>query len=506
MVVSDALYRVQIDWFADGDFTDDIDNVSDDVLARGGLVVEYGRDTARSTAPPMIGASDCLLNNEHRGYSPENPATSRYQFVKPGRPYRVQVAFGADRIPYRTHLQYRSHTLYRAIPIIPLFLGYTSRFEQHAEIGDRSVSVTALGTIAKLQRTVVSVEKKGSTRVDTAIGHVLDAAGWPASLSNLSTGDAVMQHWWVDERSAWDVLVELIATEGAGSLLYEDPDGVLHFQNRNYRTTVTRSTTSQMTLHDGTGLTGYPYQHLRYDPRWEDVVSRVTADMIQRAVLASQVVWELGSDLALTAAEVRTIWARPDAPVGNAITPVLTTDYTVSGGTVSMALNWTAGAAVEITVTATSGTPTVSGLQLRAEPWPEVGRTLIEAEQTPDVASDAKTLKLAVWPELDPNHAQAICDSYLARYGAALPLAELTMRTEDDAMLEDLLALRPSDRVTVVNAHLGLNTDFWIERIRHTIGAGVQHDLTLFLETCSAVGSGGGLWDVGLWDSAIWGI
>lgn len=506
MVVSDALYRVQIDWFADGDFTDPIDNVSDDVLARGGLTVEYGRDTARSTAPPMIGASDCLLNNEHRGYSPENPATERYQFIKPGRPYRVQVAFGEDRIPYRSHILYRSHTLYRSVPIVPLFLGQTSRFEQHPEIGDRSVAVAALGAIARLQRTVISVDKKGSTRTDTAIGHVLDAAGWPASLRDLAVGDAVMLHWWVDERSAWDVMVELIATEGAGSLIYEDPDGVLHFQNRNYRTVASRSTTSQMTFHDGTGATGYPYQTLRYDPRWEDVVTRVTADMIQREHLASGVVWEFGTDLVLGSSEVRTIWARPQNPFDTAITPVLTTDYTVAGGTVSMALNWTAGASVAITVTVTSGTPTVSGLQLRASAWAEVGKTVIVAEQTPDVESDAKTLKLAVWPELEPSHAQAICDSYLARYGSSLPIIELTARAEDDVMLQDLLTLRSSDRVTIVNAHLGISTDFWIERIKHTIGGGARHDLTLFLETCSAVGSGGGLWDDGLWDSAIWGI
>ncbi|HKV71934.1 MAG TPA: hypothetical protein VJN62_11845, partial [Gemmatimonadales bacterium] len=65
-------------------------------------------------------------------------------------------------------------------------------------------------------------------RTDQAIALVLDAAGWPSGKRALSPGDTTLLFWWADERSAWELLVELLASEGPGTL-YEDGDGVLPF-------------------------------------------------------------------------------------------------------------------------------------------------------------------------------------------------------------------------------------------------------------------------------------
>lgn len=497
---------VLIDWYADDDFADAIDDVTAAVIGDPGLTVEYGRDTARSTGPPMIGSADCSLVNEDRAFSPENPSSARYQFIRPGRPFKASVAHGERRL-YRSHTLYRGHVPYRGLGSFPLISGHTSAFRQQSEIGRRRVDVEALGTIARLKRTVISLQLTQPMTTDNAVTSTLDAAGWPADKRAISTGDSQMHWWWVDERPAWDVLVELTATEGAGSCLWEDGDGVLHWENRNFRTTNARSLTPQLTLHDGTVAGGLFYTRLQYDPRWEDIINRAAVTIKQRAATTSQVVWKLGADLALAGGATETIIARPQTPFVLAVTPVITTDYTVTNGTVTVSLDWANGAVARIIVTATSSVPTVHDLQLRATPIEEVGET--EIASTIAVASDdeAKTFKIAAWPELDTNHAKAICDSYVARYRDSRPIIDVTFQNADIDHMEAILDLRISDRIALTNEHLGLSeAEVYVEKIRHALTTGGRHEVTLSCEPVSSIGSLGGVWDSAVWDSDVWGV
>lgn len=501
---TNATPAIDIDWFADGDFTDTIDSATDDVLGNPGVTVEYGRDTIRSTAPPMIGAADFTLWNENREYSPENPATARYQFVKPGRPVRIQTTHGTSS-PYREHTPYRENDPYRGVGVYPLFLGNIDTLRQNSEIGNKTVEVTALGTVAQLKRRIVSVALQGPIRTDVAVALVLHEAGWPLVNRNIAISDSQIRFFWVDERPAWDVLVELCATEGPGVMMYEDGFGVLHWENRNFRTLAARSLTSQVTLRDTIVGSDLTYTGLTYDPRWEDVVNRVTASLKQRAAVLESVVWRLGTTLTASATP-RVIWARPSDPFINAVTPVETTDYTVSGGTVSITLEWTNGAVAKINVVATSGSPVISNLQLRATPYEVVGETQFEASVAATTDDEEKTMALKLWPELDPEHAQAICDSYLARYQDSRPIITVTFQNADGETQSRILRLRPSDRIRIVNTHLGIDVEVWVERIRHEITTGGRHQITISCEPVASIGSGGGAWDSAIWDTSVWGI
>jgi hypothetical protein len=66
-------YTVAIDWDGDGDYTDPGENVTDDVLQRGVVTFQYGRDSSRALSPPRVGAIGFTLCNADRLYSPENP-------------------------------------------------------------------------------------------------------------------------------------------------------------------------------------------------------------------------------------------------------------------------------------------------------------------------------------------------------------------------------------------------------------------------------------------------
>ena len=145
--------------------------------------------------------------------------------------------------------------------------------------------------------------------------------------------------------------------------------------------------------------------------------------------------------------------------------PALTTDYTVTGGTVTVSLAATSGLVAFITVTATSGTPTVSGpggtggLQLRAQPRWRPGETTVQNS----VDASASITKFSPvpgvpiprvydvggWPEIGVAHAQAVCDSWVNRYMVQRPSVELTLRNADDAHVRQILERTVSDRITL---------------------------------------------------------
>ena len=112
-----------------------------------------------------------------------------------------------------------------------------------------------------------------------------------------------------------------------------------------------------------------------------------------------------------------------------------------------MTLDWQSGAAARITVTPTSGAPTVHGLQLRANPWSTIGETVIQSTIAPDYTRDDKTLTIAAWPQIAPAHAKAIADSYLARYQDPHPIVKITVGNDTPLQMQAILSARLSDRV-----------------------------------------------------------
>jgi hypothetical protein len=518
--------EVFVDWNNDGTFTGAYDDVSADVLADPGVTVQYGRDQARSLSPPMIPSCDFTLDNESRRYSPENAGSPLYQLIQPGRPVKVQARHG-DRRTYSSHISYNSHLPYNGKGTWPLFRGNIDTMQTSVAWGRRVTAFSALGMTAQLKRKTVSVALQTDIHTNDAVNLVLNAAGWTASRV-LAIGDTVLDTWWVDERPAWDVILELIGSEGAGAMVFEEPDGEFQFHSRTFRELVSPSTTPQATFYDAaTGRSmpytkhqlyaahepyrsggGLTYVDLSYDPRWEDVVDRATVNTKQRALAASAVVWKLGAPLALSVGEVRTIWARPQDPFQNAISPVLTTDYTVTGGTVAIALAWANGAVAVLTATATSGAPVVADLQLRAQPFSVVGETVTESiSDFAPAGLDRRTYSVPAWPELDPGQAQALAQSVTDRYGQPIPQIKLVVMNDDFAQLWGMLNLRPSWRLTLVNQQLGLNSDVWIEQITHHLSAGGLLATTFGCErVVNIAGDALTLWDSALWDTASWGL
>jgi hypothetical protein len=527
-----ALYspRVQIDWNGDGAYAGPADDVTIDTAGEPGITIDAGRDGARALSPPKVPSASFELRNDHGRYSNERAASPVYQLVRPGTPVLISASYGAER-RYRSATAYRSAVPYRGVGQWTLARTRIDQTTQTATLGSQRVAVATLGASSTLVGRSVTVPIQTAIRTDQAVSLILDAAGWPAASRAISLGDTTLLYWWCDGRSAWDALVEITASEGPATM-YEDAQGVFHWEGRNYRAVTARSTTSQASFYDSRVGGGKPYrssalyrasrlyrgnedamyfQGLTYEPGWRTVYARATYPTRRRALGALAVVWSYGTPFALSVGQARTLIARPTDPFQSAVAPVAGTDYTVAGGTVSVTLAASSGLVAFITVTATSGSPTVSGLQLRAQPLAVVSETLVQSTIDPASSQTAygavQTLEVAGWPEIDPAMAEGVCDSWVARYLVQRPVVTISVRAVDHNHLEQVVARAVSDRITLRSPLTGVVGDVWIEsRELLVAGAGGRHLEVVW--RCELVADIAGFpWDGAstLWDSALWG-
>jgi hypothetical protein len=209
-----AGYTVAVDWAGDSTFTGTYKNVTQDVLARGPVVFEYGRDQDRQLAPPKVGQLTMLLCNADRIYSPENEASPLADDLQPAAPVKVETVV-AD-------------TLY------PLFVGRIDDFEVHPDRGDRSADITAVGLLALLQGTRVSTELHQAQRTGTLMHVILDAVGWSGP-RDIDLGATFVPWWWLEETDAFTAVTDLLQSEGPPSIAYVAPDGTFVFRDRHHR-------------------------------------------------------------------------------------------------------------------------------------------------------------------------------------------------------------------------------------------------------------------------------
>lgn len=220
-------YTVAIDWNGDGDYTGPNENVTDDVLTRGPVVFQYGRDQARALSPPRVGTIGFSLCNADRIYSPENPDSPIHADIAPAAPIRVSEVI--------------NDTLY------PLMTGRVDTFEITTDSGDRSAVITGLDGLALLRGTKISTELYAAQRTGTLIAVILDQIGWTAP-RDLDLGATHVPWWWANQDDAFDLLTELLASEGPPAIAYIAPDGTFTFRDRHHRLLRAASLTSQATF------------------------------------------------------------------------------------------------------------------------------------------------------------------------------------------------------------------------------------------------------------------
>lgn len=518
-VAGDSAVAVYIDWDDNGDYADTYDEVTADVRVSPSLSVQRGKDSSRARAYPAVPAADFELDNVERLYSAENAGSDLYQLVIPDRPIKIEATYGPVTNYDEPGVGYDEGIPWDGLRTRGILTGLIEEPRQLPARQKRAVGISALGSMARLRGVTVSTPLYTSIRTDTAFGYLLDAAGWPAGDRVISTGDTTLSYWWLDSANAWDAAVALLEAEGAGASLYEDGQGRIHFENRNYRLTTTRSTTSQATYDETiTGATDLGFTDFSYEPNWREVYNSITLNLKSRAVGSTAKVWEYGAVLSLAANETKIVYAelRGEDPVSSYTNLTVTTDYVVTAGSlVSVTTAWPSANLGMFTFVAGASGATVAGPasattgpQARAARLSETssqritqtvsGSTLLSSTRTLDLTPTSGVIHSAAG-------AQSLVDAAVTYYRDPRPTISIGLAGSSVAMAQECCDREISDRITIQESQTGFEGDVWIEQIIWRLDSGA---LIRAGFVCSRVldAATPALWDTGLWDTDVWGI
>lgn len=500
-----VILRVYIDWNDDSDYVDSDENVSARVYARPGTSSERGRDQMRALTPPSAGSFHAVLDNISRDYSPENTSSPITSYLFPGHKVRETLFIGTE-VVYDSANLYDSTALYDGAPAYNVHTGLLADLPQNPAIGVQTVDIPAIGTLTRLVGKKITTPLYQDILISTAIGYLLDAAGWPTADRVISTSSTTLTWWWLDDQDAWEALQALYFSEGPGAAVYEDGQGRFVFEDKAYRILQTRCTTSQLTL--AATDTTPPITSMNYQSGIKHIVNVCTVGYANRTAAALAAVWTLGTTLTLAAGESRSFVALSTTgdPFTAAVAPVLTTDYTVSVGSVaSTAINRTSGAQVTVTITAGGSGATVTTLQLRAQ--------LVSVTTSGSITNtvDASTsisrhgrrpFSYPTLPHISVNTLQDLVDTIVNTHSVPQPTVEITCIGIDDASTLALLAREISDRLSIADPTSGFASDAFIEHITVRVTGASKVAVTFGCTKASSTSYG--IWDTSVWDTGIW--
>jgi len=456
-ILSDG-YQIAVDWAADGDFSDPHDNVTDDVLSRGPLTFAYGRDQTRAFSPPQVGTIGFSLCNTDRLYSPENPASPLADDFSPAAPIRAEVVVDG--------------TLY------PLVRGRVDDFTVHADRGDTSVDIVGQDNLALLD-TEISTELYAARRTGELMHIILDAVGWTGP-RDIDLGATHIPYWWADATDAFSAMAELLQAEGPPSIAYAAGDGTFVFRDRHHRLTRDESLDPQAIFYanardlcNAPAVTG-THQYLEpfdYVHGLKDIANVISFDVEERRLAAGlEVVWESDATITLGLGESTQISVRTNDPFTEAADLRPGIDVISSGtGALQMALSRRSGQSLVITLRAVGGAVTVTRLQLRARPLETVRVQRVAADDAVSIARHGRRSYPGDVGGAGFHDAYAITQLLLAHYAQRRPTVQLRIVSSDASHYEQVLRRTISDRVTVRNGELGLDADFFIERMEHQV-------------------------------------
>ena len=464
--IESAVYTVGVDWSGAGVFTGTGENVTPDVLDGGRWTFGYGRDQTRQLSPGSIGRAGFILCNADRVYSPENTSSPLVDDLQPGR--RVRMAADFDGVEY------------------PLFQGRLDDFTVVPDRSNRTADFTALDGLYTLQNRSVSTGVFAGQRTGMLIAAILDAVAWPVDQRSLDVGASFVPWWWAEGKDALSAVQELVASEGPPAIAYIAPDGTFTFRDRHHRLLRPASVTSQGTFAarrvacDVPAVTGFSYTDpFVYEHGWRDVINTFDVTIpVYAPDSAASVVWSSEDPFTVATGDTVHVQIVASEAFINAITPTAGAPgsgadiiFTPSGGPgiVGIALSRTSGQSTTLTMTALGGDKTVLSVQLRAFALPSA-RSARAMEQDPGAIIDGivKTYQVSItWSTL--NDLEAVGDVVIGRYSTRRPIVRMRVVSCDADHLRQVLSRTISDRVTIRNGELGLDGDFFVERVDHTI-------------------------------------
>lgn len=451
-----------------------LEDATADVRYAPPLTITRGRDVARELSPPLAGEANCALANDDGAYSSANDASPLAGMLLPGRVAAILYEYDGDDYPR-----------------------FVGRIDAPAEQPGRDrqlVALTMFDGLATLKAVKVSTAMYTGILIDAAIGHVLDAAGWPADKRVISTFATTLARWWVDGVDAFSAIRDLVQTEGGSAIFYVDENGNLVAEDRHYRYLTARSTTSQATV-SSQGAEPL-FNDFTYDTGQAGIINTVTVPVRSFASTGGVTIWSAsGLPVALGPGEARTFPVSTTADGFSGASVVAT----ISPGSATTGLDRTSGKTATLTVTAGAGGATVTALSVTATTW-TIATVLVSNSLDTTASQDTygpRSLRAEFVPNWIPSVNEAIswCNYVVARYGDPVPQCQFSLTNGDATSLLHALSRRISDRVTVVEPiRAFVDDDFTIEAVSDRITPGPN--LTVLFD-CERAGDQA-LWVLGV--------
>jgi hypothetical protein len=350
--------------------------------------------------------------------------------------------------------------------------------------------------------------KPGDTKLSTTVYQgkrtgdlvtvILDAIGWPAGARSVDAGVTVVPFWWLEDVDAQTAVQDLVHSEGPPAAAWVQ-NGTFYFRDRHHRVTLADSLTSQGTYTHTIPAGAVPSDYkilagsFRYNHGLDHIVNTATLEVTPRVPDVSQVVWSTDDPIMLNANESITVIIRTDDPFIDLQTPsaafdsngngVIESDYDEAIGSLSSAsLSRTSGQSAFLTITAgVSGVLLATGIKVRGRPLKQGPARLFTASDTGSQAiyGDQDWGGTAPWAYY--YDADAIVDRLVTVYSQPAPSVTFDVDGSiNTATLSRILNTQLSDRITVRNDELGLNADYMVENVTHTVQQlGTRHVLTV---------------------------
>lgn len=447
-------YSFEVDWNGDGTF-DPGDDVTPDLVSE--ISSTYGRDQDRQLSPAAVGSAAFVLNNTDGTYYPDDSSSPLYGDLSPSREMRGEVLY--DTTTY------------------PIARGRIDDYDIKVDRTNRTVEFTFLDGLNDLQGVKLSTGVYPAMRTGALVETILDLAGWTGG-RDIGLGATVVPFWWAEGTDALTAINDLVKSEGPPSIAYVSPDGTFVFRDRHHRLLRDESVDVQATFTasavgcDAPAVSGLDFTApFTYAHGWRDIINSVAFDVPERVMSGDlEDVWTSEDTVSLSTGQSAEIEISASDPFMDAVTPVLNTDYTVSGaGTVSVTLSRTSGQSVKITLLAIGGAVVIPSLKLRAKPITTRKTVKVIRQDTGSISLHGERAYPETAPWANANDADAIAGMILLQYAQRRPTVQLRVVSQNPEHFVQLLTRTVSDRIHITNAEASLDADFFVERITHLV-------------------------------------
>ena len=466
-----------------------------------GVRTERGRDEELGSA--AAGIAEVTCDNHYGDYSPERVDGTYYGTLK----------LGAYLTVFEVYLTVK----------YPIFAGKIDEITPHPEPDNLTAFILAVDGMDDLNGSEVETALREDTDEAELVDDVLDGAGWSATKRSIDTGVDTLQLGWFHEENALPAINSL--EDSTRGFFLVDPEGNAVWQSRHYRVTGARLT-SQFTFNETLLTLGYKWskkdvknwvrvtghQYTAWDDdsvMWYAPTNFAGAPFVPAG--ATIYIWaSLAGARASSDALVKdTHWSANTAYDGSGddIGDDITVTPTYYGQAIKFAVANAGTKDGYLTVPSSppSGAPSNATLLVIGKLYEEATMSVIEEDSTSQTDYGKRTLSVDARFKSNYNDILSYAQYLKTRGKDPLPTpvsAEFNVWAEypaDDLKIE-ALTRAISDRVTAVSAHLGVDQDYYVDKViqEYAINEGGTIHLCTFVLSRAEGQAEGQYWLIGV--------